>query len=332
MKENEKKKTILKNKTKNKLPEKTIKKIFLNIFFAIVLMVYFLIINIGYVGLTDENLEKVIELFSGIFLVVGLSKIEKAYKQDNDSKAITAIELLVISMYTLSITHIIKKYKFDFQIYITATSYVCAIYFVFKSIIIYTQSKRKILENASDIKEIVKKEKPVKKEATKKTDREDNEKEISIKIPKTEKMKNAKKASSTAGNGTKTTTRKRTTTSGKAKIENKETSTNEIAKKTTTRKRTTTSGTATKTANKKASTNGTAKKTTTRKRTTTSGIATKTSNKTSSNKTSSNKRTAVSGKTRTTATKKTRTAKTAEGEPSTIKKSSTRKSKEEVLN
>ena len=168
MKENEKKKTILKNKTKNKLPEKTIKKIFLNIFFAIVLMVYFLIINIGYVGLTDENLEKVIELFSGIFLVAGLSKIEKAYKQDNDSKAITAIELLVISMYTLSITHIIKKYKFDFQIYITATSYVCAIYFVFKSIIIYTQSKRKILENASDIKEIVKKEKPVKKEATKK--------------------------------------------------------------------------------------------------------------------------------------------------------------------
>ena len=273
MKENEKKKTILKNKTKNKLPEKTIKKIFLNIFFAIVLMVYFLIINIGYVGLTDENLEKVIELFSGIFLVAGLSKIEKAYKQDNDSKAITAIELLVISMYTLSITHIIKKYKFDFQIYITATSYVCAIYFVFKSIIIYTQSKRKILENASDIKEIVKKEKPVKKEATKKTDREDNEKEISIKIPKTEKM------------------------------------------------RRTTSGTATKTANKKVSTNGTAKKTT-RKKTVETGTDAKTSNK----------RTATSGTTRTTATKKTRTAKTTEGEPSTIKKSSTRKSKEKVLN
>ena len=322
MKENEKKKTILKNKTKNKLPEKTIKKIFLNIFFAIVLMVYFLIINIGYVGLTDENLEKVIELFSGIFLVAGLSKIEKAYKQDNDSKAITAIELLVISMYTLSITHIIKKYKFDFQIYITATSYVCAIYFVFKSIIIYTQSKRKILENASDIKEIVKKEKPVKKEATKKTDREDNEKEISIKIPKTEKMRNAKKASSTAGNGTKTTTRKRTTTSGKAKIENKETSTNEIDKKTTTRKRTTTSRTATKTSNKKVSTNGTAKKTTTRKKTVETGTDAKTSNK----------RTATSGTTRTTATKKTRTAKTTEGEPSTIKKSSTRKSKEKVLN
>ena len=292
MKENEKKKTILKNKTKNKLPEKTIKKIFLNIFFAIVLMVYFLIINIGYVGLTDENLEKVIELFSGIFLVAGLSKIEKAYKQDNDSKAITAIELLVISMYTLSITHIIKKYKFDFQIYITATSYVCAIYFVFKSIIIYTQSKRKILENASDIKEIVKKERPVKKEATKKTDREDNEKEISIKIPKTEKMRNAKKTSSTAGNGTKT------------------------------RKRTTTSRTATKTSNKKVSTNGTAKKTTTRKKTVQTGTDAKTSNK----------RTATSGTTRTTATKKTRTAKTAEREPSTIKKSSTRKSKEEVLN
>ena len=64
-------------------------------------------------------------------------------------------------------------------------------------------------------------------------------------------MRNAKKASSTAENGTKTTTRKRTTTSGKAKIENKETSTNEIDKKTTTRKRRTTSGTATKTANRK---------------------------------------------------------------------------------
>ena len=81
---------------------------------------------------------------------------------------ITAIELIVISMYSLSILHIIRKYNFEFKLYLTASSYICAIYYVLKSIIIYTQSKRKILLEASDVKEIVKKEEPVKKEATKK--------------------------------------------------------------------------------------------------------------------------------------------------------------------
>lgn len=163
-----KEENILKEKLKRKLPEKTIKKIFLNILFAIIIMLYFFCINIIYVQFDYESSKQCIQICSGIFLLIGLIYIEIAYKKDSDSKMITAIELIVISMYSLSILHIIRKYNFEFKLYLTASSYICAIYYVLKSIIIYTQSKRKILLEASDVKEIVKKEEPVKKEATKK--------------------------------------------------------------------------------------------------------------------------------------------------------------------
>lgn len=163
-----KEENILKEKLKRKLPEKTIKKIFLNILFAIIIMLYFFCINIIYVQFDYESSKQCIQICSGIFLLIGLIYLEIAYKKDSDSKMITAIELIVISMYSLSILHIIRKYNFEFKLYLTASSYICAIYYVLKSIIIYTQSKRKILLEASDVKEIVKKEEPVKKEATKK--------------------------------------------------------------------------------------------------------------------------------------------------------------------
>lgn len=163
-----KEENILKEKLKRKLPEKTIKKIFFNILFAIIIMLYFFCINIIYVQFDYESSKQCIQLCSGIFLLIGLIYLEIAYKKDSDSKMVTAIELIVISMYSLSILHIIRKYNFEFKLYLTASSYICAIYYVLKSIIIYTQSKRKILLEASDVKEIVKKEEPVKKEATKK--------------------------------------------------------------------------------------------------------------------------------------------------------------------
>lgn len=163
-----KEENILKEKLKRKLPEKTIKKIFLNILFAIIIMLYFFCINIIYVQFDYESSKQCIQICSGIFLLIGLIYLEIAYKKDSDSKMITAIELIVISIYSLSILHIIRKYNFEFKLYLTASSYICAIYYVLKSIIIYTQSKRKILLEASDVKEIVKKEEPVKKEATKK--------------------------------------------------------------------------------------------------------------------------------------------------------------------
>lgn len=188
MKENKK------AKTDNKVPNEIIKQIFINILIANILMIIFFIIMFLYNEVTFEKLELSIQTFSGIFLLLGLINMEKSYKTDSNAKLIRAIEFFTISIYTLSIMHIIKKYQYDFQIYTAASSYIFAIYYVLKSIIIYTNCKRKMLENISDIKSIVQKEEPVKKEATKKAKKEETAKNETTK--KVEKEENPKKKTS----------------------------------------------------------------------------------------------------------------------------------------
>lgn len=188
MKENKK------AKTDNKVPNEIIKQIFINILIANILMIIFFIIMFLYNEVTFEKLELSIQTFSGIFLLLGLINMEKSYKTDSNAKIIRAIEFFTISIYTLSIMHIIKKYQYDFQIYTAASSYIFAIYYVLKSIIIYTNCKRKMLENISDIKSIVQKEEPVKKEATKKAKKEETAKNETTK--KVEKEETSKKKTS----------------------------------------------------------------------------------------------------------------------------------------
>ena len=181
-------------KTDNKVPNEIIKQIFINILIANILMIIFFIIIFLYNEVTFEKLELSIQTFSGIFLLLGLINMEKSYKTDSNAKIIRAIEFFTISIYTLSIMHIIKKYQYDFQIYTAASSYIFAIYYVLKSIIIYTNCKRKMLENISDIKSIVQKEEPVKKEATKRTKKEETAKNETTK--KVEKEETPKKKTS----------------------------------------------------------------------------------------------------------------------------------------
>lgn len=63
--------------------------------------------------------------------------------------------------------HVITLLKYEFQFYLLTSSYVIAIYYVLKAIILYTKGRKEYLEGLSDIPEIVKKEEPVKKEAKK---------------------------------------------------------------------------------------------------------------------------------------------------------------------
>ena len=156
------------------------KTIFRNLLKAIGIMAYFVILNIAYVRMNVDRLMNDIEIFAGTFLVFGLIMLEIAYKKDSGKTAISGIELLVLSMHSLSIKHVITFYQYDFRFYLLTSSYVFAIYYVLKSTIIYTKEKRKYLKNLSDISEIVKEE-PIKKEAkkrrkTKETKTEENEK------------------------------------------------------------------------------------------------------------------------------------------------------------
>ena len=140
--------------------------VFKNLLKAIGIMIYFIVLNFAYTRMNVERLMNDIEVFSGIFLVIGLVMLERAYKQDGGKMALSGIELLCLSMHSLSINHVIAFYQYDFRFYLLTSSYVFAIYYVLKSIIIYTREKRQYLKNMSDISEIVKEE-PIKKEAKK---------------------------------------------------------------------------------------------------------------------------------------------------------------------
>jgi len=143
------------------------KTIFKNILRAIGVMCYFMILNYAYTRMNIERLTGDIEVFSGTFLVLGILALEEAYKKDSGQIAVTAIELIVLSIHSLSIMHITTLFKYDFRVYLLTSSYIIAIYYVLKAIIIYTKERKSYLKGLSDIPEIVKEEEPVKKEARK---------------------------------------------------------------------------------------------------------------------------------------------------------------------
>ena len=216
--------------------EKYMKKIYLNILKAILIVFYFFVLNLACENISVEHLERGIQLCTMIFLFMAIFIFEVAYKKDDDDLAIQGIEVLVLSAYTLTSQHITKKYNFNFKNYSLVASYIFAIYFIVKCIVIYTKGRKEMAEDYSDIKEIVKKDEPIKKEATKK--QKVNSEEKTKKVRKTKKentKKNEEKAEVKKQPVKRKTTRKKV-----EKVEEKPENTEikkEPAKKRTTRKK-----------------------------------------------------------------------------------------------
>lgn len=224
------------------IDEKFIKEICYNVLKAILIVFYFLVFNLAYRKINTELFERGYQLFTMIFLFIAIYLFEKAYKKDNDKKALEGIEILVLSAYTLTATHITNKFKFEFKSYSLAASYIFAIYFVLKSIVIYTKGRKELEKSLSDIEEIVKKEEPIVKEATKKNKEEEKIKEEKetketkeTKEAKEEEKKKTKKSTKTAKTTNKTTAKTAKTTSKKTAKTEKTTNkkTTKVANKTT---------------------------------------------------------------------------------------------------
>ena len=243
--------------------EKYMKKIYLNVLKAIIILLYFFVLNVACENVNPQYLEKGIELCTMILLFISIFIFEWAYRKDDDDLAIQGIEILILSAYTLTSQHITKKFDFPLKNYLLVASYIFAIYFILKCIVVYTKGRKEMAENLSDIKEIVQKDEPVKKEATKKKKEDVKEEELEeIKEEKTQEIKETpkkktttktatKKKATTATPTKKTTTARKTTSKSKSTSKNESTSeskANELEKKPTTRK---TTGTKKKTETKK---------------------------------------------------------------------------------
>ena len=215
--------------------EKHMKKIYLNILKAILVVIYFLTLNLVSEKISALYLERGIEICTMIFLFLAIFIFELAYKKDDDDLVVQGIEVLVLSAYTLTSQYITKRFNFNFKIYFLASSYIIAIYFIVKCIWYYTKGRKEIADDLSDIKEIVKEKEPVKKEATKR--KKDKIEDIKIKndVTTTKKTETKSKTTKTSATKKKTTTKVEKDVTENKEAKSKTTKTPVTKKKTTTK-------------------------------------------------------------------------------------------------
>lgn len=168
------------------IDEKYKKKIYWNISKVIVIIFCFIILNVTYGNDINIKLGTGTKIITMIFLILSIYFFEKAYKKDSGTLALDGIEILILSSYMLTIGHIVNKFNFKFIIYNFVTFFIYLVYYALKISIIYTNARKAEANKYSDIKEIVKKDEPVKKEAKKKIEKEQekqvqsNEKEENV--------------------------------------------------------------------------------------------------------------------------------------------------------
>ena len=182
------------------IDEKYLKEIYLNILKAIIIVSYFLVLNMAYTNVNSEYMEIGIKCFTMLFLFIAIYIFERAYKKDDGKLAIQGIEILILAIYTLTTDHITNKFRFNFKSYSLVASYMYAIYFILKSIVVYTKGRKELVKNLSDIREIVKKDEPAKKEATKKKKEENQKQKTNIKNIKEDSIKKDNKKTTSVKN------------------------------------------------------------------------------------------------------------------------------------
>ena len=145
---------------------KKVKKIEINIIMLIVVLLYYIAIIILPSKISEPQMEITLKSIAAVIMIISIIIFEIAYKKDNGTIAIIGIETLIIAIHTLLIIHIVNIANIGFDIYIKISIFLFSIYFLIKSMIIYTIEKKRYLNSLSDIKEIIVNE-PTKKEAKK---------------------------------------------------------------------------------------------------------------------------------------------------------------------
>ncbi|MBQ9658442.1 MAG: hypothetical protein IJV31_06715 [Clostridia bacterium] len=141
--------------------------IYANMVLAVIIMEFFMGLNLVFINCNQEIFQIFTKVAYMEFLILAIIFIEIAYKKEDTKTAVNAIEYLCLSTYLLLLQRIRNIFDFDMQNLIVVSSLVVSIYYTFKSILIDTSERREKLKNISDIKEIVKEEKPAKKLAKK---------------------------------------------------------------------------------------------------------------------------------------------------------------------
>lgn len=149
-----------KTKLPHEIKDNIKKEVFTNIVVAAVIVTYFIFIVLGSIG-SVKNVRVIdLNIFSMIFLGIAIVLFEVAYRKDQGNIAIYGIESLVVAIFTLFLPYIIFELDETHKKYYLLASIYIAAYYILKSIYIATRTRVEYMNSISDVKEIVKKEKP----------------------------------------------------------------------------------------------------------------------------------------------------------------------------
>lgn len=116
--------------------------VFQNLCTIIAIMIYFIFLILGFINIEIPVLITDFKVFSLTILALAIIFFEIAYKKDSGKYCITGIEMLVLSLVTVALMYITIMYPAKY-IYITsAVSFVFAIYYVGKAIVLYCKTKK----------------------------------------------------------------------------------------------------------------------------------------------------------------------------------------------
>lgn len=151
--ENEVKKDL---KSKNKLPKTEERKlssvVFENLCVAIAVMIYLFFIILGFINIKEEVYVVDLKVFSFIILVIAILLFERAYKKDSGKLCAFGIETLFLAIATMGLLYINIELQNIFLPIAASISMIFAIYYVAKSIYLYSKLKKKyFVDNMRDI-------------------------------------------------------------------------------------------------------------------------------------------------------------------------------------
>lgn len=151
--ENEVKKDL---KSKSKLPKEEEKKlssvVFENLCVAIAVMIYLFFIILGFINIKEEVYNVDLKVFSFIILIIAILLFERAYKKDSGKLCAFGIETLFLSITTMGLLYVNIELQHMFLSIAAIISLLFAIYYVAKSIYLYSKMKKKyFVDNMKDI-------------------------------------------------------------------------------------------------------------------------------------------------------------------------------------
>ncbi len=151
------KKTI---KEKKKIPPEEMKKInkslIGNIIMAIVMITYFLFLNLGKLNMRNDIFLTDLKIFSVCILLIAIVLLEAAYRKEKGNLAIYGVEMIVASLLTVALIYVNIMFSAEFLAITAAISFISAIYYILKTIITYFRKRKQFY--MKDIEKIVKEE------------------------------------------------------------------------------------------------------------------------------------------------------------------------------